>query len=72
METNGIIMEAAENVMTEGSKIGKGTKYGLVVAGAGLVALGVYKTVKFLKNKKESEVVDVIAEKNDEDFDAEI
>ena len=68
--TNGI--EVAEEIVSEGFKMGKGTKIGLLIGGASLVGLGIYKAVKFLKNKNESEEVEDTTAENDEDFDAEV
>ena len=62
--TNG--MEAAEEIVSEGFKMGKGTKFGLLIGGASLAALGIYKAVKFFKNKKESEEVEDAAAEHDE------
>lgn len=67
--TNG--MEVAEEIVSEGFKMGKGTKFGLFIGGASLVALGIYKAAKFIKNKKESNEVEDATAEHDEDFDAE-
>lgn len=69
-----MIMETAENIITEGSKMGKGTKVGLVIGGVSLVALGIYKTVKFVQKKKESKEIEDTAiehEESEEYYEAE-
>lgn len=69
METNEILtngMDAVEEIVSEGFKMGKGTKIGLATLVAGLAAYGVYKTVKFFGKKKESEEIDDVSAEYDE------
>ena len=69
METKEILtngMDAAE-IVSEGFKMGKGTKIGLVTVGVSVVALVVYKTVKFFGKKKESEEMEDAASEHVEE-----
>ena len=63
---NETVVKAAEEIVNEGFKMGKGTKCGLLAVGTGLVVLAVYKATKFFKNKKESEEMEDAAAEHDE------
>lgn len=68
--TNG--METAEEIVSESFKMGKGTKFGLLIGGASLVGLGIYKAVKFFKDKKESEEVEDATAEYEENVDVDV
>ena len=57
--------QIVEGIVSEGFKMGKGTKIGLTTLVAGLAAYGVYKTVKFFGKKKESEEIDDVSAEYD-------